>query len=126
MYSCIHERIFIFIELMKHLQEHAHVKHVPNTSKAIKEEHAVSPNLDVKQEPMSDVIPIGMVNTSVKSLFQTTTENGQEIIELLDSDNEVELVDASENKGMSSDTMVGDFDIEMNSDDDDEPHSFHD
>lgn len=67
-----------------------------------------------------------MVNTSVKSLFQTTTENGQEIIELLDSDNEVELVDASENKGMSSDTMVGDFDIEMNSDDDDEPHSFHD
>jgi hypothetical protein len=38
----------------------------------------------------------------------------------------MEPVDASEDKGMSSDTMVGDFDIEMDSDDDEDPHLFHD
>ena len=75
---------------------------------------------------MSNVI----VNTFVKSLFQTVTENGHEIIELLDSDDEMELAEAdtSEDKGMSSDgvTMVGDFDVEMDSDsDDEEPHFFH-
>ena len=71
---------------------------------------------------MSDVI--------VKSLFRTVTENGHETIELLDSDDEMELteVDTFEDKGMSSDgvTMVGDFDIEMDSDgDNEEPHLFH-
>ena len=77
-----------------------------------------------------DVIPIMIDNQDVNSLFQTVTENGQEIIELLDSDsdNEIELADAFEDKGMSSDTMVGDhFDIKMDSDDDnEEPHLFHD
>ena len=111
---------------MKQLQKYACAKHVTNASKAIKEERAVSPNLVLKQEPVSDGIPI-MVNTAVKSQFRTVTENGQEIIELLDSDNEMELADASEDKGMSSDTMVGDFNIEMDSDgDDEEPHLFHD
>jgi len=56
----------------------------------------------------------------MNALFRTVTENGQEIIELLDSDHEMEPVDASEDKGMSSDTMVGDFDVEMDSDDDEE------
>jgi hypothetical protein len=119
---------------MKHLQESARVKYVTtSTNASIKEERAVSPNLVIKQEPVSgdsDVIPI---NTAVKSLpvFRTVTENGQEIIELLDSDNEMELADTgtsdSEDKGMSSDTMVGpgprDFDIELEMDSDDEPHA---
>ena len=35
----------------------------------------------------------------------------------------MEPVNTSEDKGMSSDTMVGDFDAEMDSDD--EPHLFH-
>ena len=75
---------------------------------------------------MSDVI----VNTFMKSLFRTVTENGHKTIELLDSDDEMELAEAdtSEDKGMSSDgvTMVGDFDVEMDSDsDDEEPHLFH-
>lgn len=80
---------------------------------------------------MSDVIP--MANTAaVKSFFQTVIENGQEIIELLESDNEIEAdhdLSASEDNGMSSDTLVqvGHFDIEMDSDDDDEElHQFHD
>ena len=62
---------------------------------------------------MSEVI----VNTAVKSLFRTVTENGQEVFELLDSDDEMEL---AEDKGMSSDTMVGDFDLKMDSDDSDD------
>ena len=90
-----------------------------------KEECADSPNLVIKQEPLSNVI----INTAVKSLFRTVTENGHEVFELLDSDDEMELADTSEDKGMSSlssDTMVGDFDIKMDSDDDlDEPHWFH-
>ena len=92
-------------------------------SKAIKkEERADSPNLVIKQEPLSDVI----INTAVKSLFRTVTENRHEVFELLDSDDEMELAGTSEDKGMSSDTMVSDFDIKMDSDDDsDEPHWFH-
>ena len=51
------------------------------------------------------------------------TENGHEVFELLDSDDEMELADTSEDKETSSDTMVGDFDIKMDSDDDsNEPH----
>ena len=99
---------------MKHLQEYARDKHVTDASNAIKkEERADSPNLVIKQEPVSDVL----VNTAVKSLFRTVTENGQEVFELLDSDDEMEL---AEDKGMSSDTMVGDFDrdLKMDSDDD--------
>jgi hypothetical protein len=83
---------------------------------------------------VSDVIPI--INTAEKSLFRTVTENGQEIIELLDSDNEIEAdrdlqVSAGEDNGMSSDTLVqagdSDSDIEMDSDDNEdlEPHLFH-
>ena len=54
------------------------------------------------------------------------TENRHEVFELLDSDDEMELAGTSEDKGMSSDTMVSDFDIKMDSDDDsDEPHWFH-
>ena len=103
-------------------KEYARDKHVTDASKAIKKERADSPNLVIKQEPVSDVI--------VKSLFRTVTENGHETIELLDSDDEMELteVDTFEDKGMSSDgvTMVGDFDIEMDSDgDNEEPHLFH-
>ena len=58
------------------LQEDARVKHVTNTS--IKEERAVSPDLVLKQEPVSDLDM--MVNMAAKSLFRTVTENGQEII----------------------------------------------
>ena len=72
------------------------------------------------------MIPSTMANEAVKSLFRTVTENGQEIIELLDSNSET---DSSEDKEISSDTLVqvGDFDIEMDSDDNDKgPHLFHD
>jgi hypothetical protein len=80
------------------LQESTCVNHVANAS--IKEERAASPNLVIKQEPVSDgVIPI----TDEKSLFRTVMENGQEIIELLDSDIEIEL--AQPDTGMSSDTI---------------------
>ena len=111
-----------------HLQESARDKHVYDASKAIKkEERADSPNLVIKQEPLSDVI----VDTALKSLFRTVTENGREVFELLDSDEEMELADLSEDRGMSSDTMVasGDFDVlKMDLDDDlddsDEPHLF--
>lgn len=75
-----------------HLQEYAHVKHITNTSKgqAIKEECAKSPNLNiqVKQKPESDVRV--NLNKSLR-LFWTVTENGNEILELLNSDNENEL-----------------------------------
>jgi hypothetical protein len=104
-------------ELMKHLQLHTCVKHVTNAS--IKEERGLSPNLVIKKEPVSDldVIPTGSINTA---LFRTVTENGQEIIELLDSDDEMVLADRdtseSEDKGISSDTMVGDFGLKMDSD----------
>ena len=76
-----------------------------------------------------------IVNTA---RFRTVTNlNGHEIIELLDSDDEMEFqpevanrdTSDSEDKGMSSDTMVasGDFDIKMDSDDDDEePNLFQD
>ena len=74
-----------------------------------------------------------IVNTAQ---FRTVTNlNGHEIIELLDSDDEMVFQVAnrdtsdSEDKGMSSDTMVasGDFDIKMDSDDDDEePNLFQD
>jgi hypothetical protein len=103
------------------MEPSARVKHVPNASVAIKE-HALSPDLVIKQEP-------GIVTTNAtnsESLFRNLTENIPEVIELLDSDHEMEPVDASEDKGMSSDTMVGDFDIEMDSDDDEDPHLFHD
>ena len=85
---------------MMHLQESARDKHVYDASKAIKkEERADSPNLVIKQEPLSDVI----VDTALKSLFRTVTENGREVFELLDSDEEMELADLSEDRGMSSD-----------------------
>jgi hypothetical protein len=103
------------------MEPSARVKHVPNASVAIKE-RALSPDLVIKQEP-------GIVTTNAtnsESLFRNLTENISEVIELLDSDHEMEPVDASEDKGMSSDTMVGDFDIEMDSDDDEDPHLFHD
>jgi hypothetical protein len=113
------------------LQEYTRDKHVTDASKVtvIKEERAVSPNLVIKEEPMSDVVNLNAV-TAEKTLFRTVTENGRELIELLDSDYEMEL---AEDKGMSSDTMVGDFDIKMGSDesrdddasDHDEPHLFH-
>lgn len=52
-------------------------------------------------------------------------ENGREVFELLDSDEEMEPIDspgtrtaAIEDKGMSSDTLVGDF---GDSDDEGEP-----
>jgi len=38
----------------------------------------------------------------------------------------MEPVDAYEDKGMSSDTMVGDFDVELDSDGDEDLHLFHD
>ena len=71
---------------MRYLQEHSRVEHVLNASKAIKEERASSPNLVIKQEPG---IPAITVNTAMNPLFRTVTENGQEIIELLDSDHEM-------------------------------------
>lgn len=107
-----------------HKMEPAHIKHIPNMSVAIKE-HALPPDLVIKQEPVSDgIVATNTINS--ESLFQNLTENVPEVIELLDSDHKMELVDVSEDKGMSSDTMVGDLDIEMDSDDDEDLHLFHD
>ena len=102
----IYTKYFIFSELMRYSQEqkHTHVKHTLNMSKAIKEEHASTPNLVIKQELVSD-----RINSAMNPLFQTVTENGKEIIELLDSDQEMEPVDASVGKGISN-TTVGEFD----------------
>jgi hypothetical protein len=105
---------------MKDSQLHTRVKHVTNAS--IKEERGVSPNLVIKKEPVSD-LPVDVISNTTVTLFRTVTENGQEIIELLDSDNDSDSEMVSEDKGMSSDTMVGDFDFKMDSDDDnEEPH----
>jgi hypothetical protein len=55
------------------------------------------------------------------------TEDGQEVLELFSSDDEMEI-DIPEielDKGMSSDTAVGDDSgLEMDSEDDEDPHSF--
>jgi hypothetical protein len=105
---------------MKDSQLHTRVKHVTNAS--IKEERGVSPNLVIKKEPVSD-LPVDVIPNTTVTMFRTVTENGQEIIELLDSDNDSDSEMVSEDKGMSSDTMVGDFDFKMDSDDDnEEPH----
>ena len=132
------DAIFLFFceLLMKYLQGNAsaRVKHVADASNAIKEdpdaspslvikkERGVSPNLVIKQEPMSNAVK----TVEEKSLFRTVTENGQEIIELLDSDNEMDsdLADDTFEDGISSDTMVGDFDVKMDSDE--EQLSFYD
>jgi len=58
----LYTKYFIFSELMKYLQEHARVEHVPNgASKAIKEERASSPNLVIKQ-----ACPMGSLSLSTQ------------------------------------------------------------
>ena len=79
----IYTNYFNFSELMKYSQEqkHTHVKDTLNMLKAIKEEHASSPNLVMKQELVSDRI-----------LITNCNRNGKEIIELLDSDQKWSLL----------------------------------
>ncbi len=66
---------------------------------------------------MSSAIP-----TAAKPFFRTLTENGHDILELLDSDDEMEPAELSgivEDEGMSSDTMVGDIDLDLDMDSED-------
>jgi hypothetical protein len=83
---------------MKYIQEPTRVEYyVPNASKAI---NASFPDLVIKPRsptPVSDRTVTGTANAT-NSLFRTLIENGQEVIDMLDSDHEMELVDASKDK----------------------------
>ncbi|KAF8150839.1 hypothetical protein B0H34DRAFT_801758 [Crassisporium funariophilum] len=111
-------------------EESKHVERDPDTSKHIKEEHVASPNSVIKEEPKSDAV-LPAVSANAHLLYRSLIEDGCEILELLDSDDEMASDSESfseliEDKGMSSDTVVGDLDIEMDSDDDEDLHSHHD
>lgn len=84
----------------------------------------------IKEEPKSDALPPVLSTGTSNSLFRSIVKNGCEILELLDSDDDMEPESTSpldEDKGMSSDTMVEDLDLEMVSDDDNaDPHLYYD
>lgn len=88
----------------------------------IKEEHVASPDLIVKAEPELVGIP-GRVN----HMFRSVIEDGREVLELLSSDEEMEVDLPEDDKGMSSDTVVENpLSLEVDSDDEDnkDPHTF--
>jgi hypothetical protein len=97
----------------------ARVSRDPDASQAIKKERVASPDLVVKSEPV--LVNIDPPNPTL--YHSTVTEDGQEVLELFSSDDEMEI-DIPEmelDKGMSSDTAVGDdFGLEMDSEDDEE------
>ena len=103
------------------------VSHNPDTSQAIRKEHVMSPNLVVKSELVLVNIEINDPPDSTALYHSTVTEDGQEILELFSSHDEMEI-DIPEieiDKGMSSDIAVGDdFGWETDTEDNKDPHSF--
>jgi hypothetical protein len=100
-----------------------HVSHDPDVSQSIKKERVASPDLVVKSEPVNIEIH-DRPNSTYRS---TVTKDGREVLELFSSDDEIEIdiPEVELDKGMSSDTAVGDdFEPEMDSEDDKDPHSF--
>ena len=98
----------------------ARVRRDPDASQAIKKERVASPDLVVKSEPV--LVNVDPPNSTYRS---TVTEDGREVLELFSSDDEMEIdiPEVEFDKGMSSDTAVGDdFDLEMDSEDDEDPN----
>ncbi|KAF8161444.1 hypothetical protein B0H34DRAFT_840756 [Crassisporium funariophilum] len=109
-------------------QEPIRVKCVPDASKGVKGDRVASPDLVIIDESPSNVITPA-VSRAANTLFRTLEENGHQILELLDSDDEMEPVKVSaliEDTGMSSDTMIGDVDMEMDSNDNETDSSVSD
>ena len=86
----------------------------------------MSPDLVVKSEPVLINIEINDPPNSTTLYHSMVTEDGQEILELFLSNDEMEI-DIPEieiDKGMSSDTTVGDdFGWETDTEDNKNPHS---
>lgn len=96
----------------------ARVKHVPDASISIKQERVLSPEIFVKEEAAPSI----SFSNNQHPGYRTLTENGTEILELLSSDEEMEIdiPVQTEDTGMSSDTVVGDLDMDSDGDDYDE------
>jgi hypothetical protein len=86
--------------------------------------------LVVKSESVFVNIEINDPPLANPTLYHSiVTEDGREVLELFSSDDEMEIdipgPEVEIDKGMSSDTAVGDnFELEMDSEDDKDPHSF--
>jgi len=81
--------------------------------------------LVVKSEPV--LVNIEIRDPPNPTYRSTVTDDGREVLELFSSDDEMEIdIPGVElDKGMSSDTAVGDdFEPEIDSEDDEDPHSF--
>ncbi|KAF8908580.1 hypothetical protein CPB84DRAFT_1744207 [Gymnopilus junonius] len=77
----------------------------------------------IKPEPTDVTLPSACTTPASRPTYQTITENGKEVLEILESDSDGEAMEIvkhvdDEDKGMSSDMLVDSFDVKMDSDSD--------